>query len=192
MNSVETYLSALQKTVAELSREDVWQVIHVLLEAWRANRQVFLLGNGGSAATAAHFANDLNKATIVPGQHRFRAICLADNVPLLTAWANDASYEDVFAEQLANFLTAGDVVIAISGSGNSPNVLKAVRMAHAARAITIGFTGMLGGELKNLVDYCIAVPSGAMMQIEDVHLALDHCISTALRELIAKGGVMPT
>jgi D-sedoheptulose 7-phosphate isomerase len=191
MDNVDTYLDQLQNVIAKLPRDDIRQVIRVLLEAWRDNRQVFLCGNGGSAATASHFANDLNKATIVPGQPRFRAICLADNVPLLTAWANDAAYEDVFAEQLVNFLNAGDVVIAISGSGNSPNVLKAVQTARAAQALTIGLTGFQGGKLKDLVDHCVVVPSDAMMRIEDVHMVLDHCISSTLRELIAKEGMTP-
>jgi D-sedoheptulose 7-phosphate isomerase len=139
------------------------------------------MGNGGSAATASHMANDLNKLAIVPEQPRFRAISLSDNVPCMTAWANDSAYEDIFAEQLSNFLDPGDVVIAISASGNSPNVIKAIRLAREMGAITIGFTGKDGGQLKPLVDICLCIPSDHLGVQEDGHIILDHVIANALR-----------
>ena len=136
-------------------------------------------------------ANDLNKLTIVPGRRRFRAMALTDNVPLMTAWGNDNCYEDIFAEQLLNFIRAGDVVIGISCSGNSGNVLKALRLAREVGAATIGFTGQEGGQIKNLVDHCIFAPTGHIGRQEDIHTILDHVISTTLRGLIQREKVAP-
>jgi len=181
---VSQYLDSLQRVISRLPHEDIWRVIRIILAAWRENRQIFILGNGGSAASASHFAVDLAKNIAVPGKGRFRAIALTDNVPYLTALANDEGYENVFSEQLIPLLRTGDVVIGISGSGNSPNVLKAMQIARAAQATTIGLTGFQGGKLKDLVDYCIIVPSDEMKQIEDVHLILEHCICHALKALI--------
>ena len=183
---VDDYLNALAQTIHAMPLEEIWTVIQVLFNAWRAGRHVFLFGNGGSSATAAHMANDLNKLTIAPGKPRMKAICLSDNVPLLTAWANDQDYADVFAEQLANFVQPGDVVIAISSSGNSPNVLRGLEAAHRFQAITIGFTGDQGGKLKDLVDICIRIPDAHMGRQEDGHMILDHVISNTLRDIIAK------
>lgn len=182
---IDRYIEEARKLVGMLPLVDIRRVAEVLYQAWLRGSKVILLGNGGSAATASHFANDLNKGCAVPGKHRFSAIALTDNVPLITAWGNDTVYENVFAEQLPNFLRPGDVVVAISGSGNSPNVLKAVQMARASGALTLGFTGFRGGKLVGLVDYCIVVPSDCMEQIEDMHLLLEHCICTALRKRIA-------
>ena len=167
-----------------MPRDQIWNVIHVLMDAWRERRQIFLLGNGGSAATASHMANDLNKLTIVPGQPRFKAIALTDNVPLMTAWGNDTAYENIFVEQLLNFLEPGDVVIGISTSGNSPNVLKALQVAREHGAVTVGFTGRDGGRLRHLVDHCIFIPSDHIGRQEDAHLILDHVIATTLHRLI--------
>lgn len=183
MDPIERYLKEVAEMVVALPKEGVWQVVRAVQEARDQSRQVFLLGNGGSAALASHMACDLSKTSITPGAKRIRAIALTDNVPLMTAWANDASYEDVFSEQLANLLQPGDLVIAISGSGNSPNVLKAVEAAKAAGARTVGFTGRPGGRLKNIVDISIVVPSRRIEQAEDGHLILDHAISVALREV---------
>jgi len=183
-NQVEVYLSALAQMITAISREDIWAVIQVLFNAWQTGSQIFLFGNGGSSATAAHMTNDLNKLTISPGKPRMKAICLSDNVPLLTAWANDQHYADVFAEQLLNFVHPGDVVIAISSSGNSPNVLRGVEVARENNAITIGFTGDQGGKLKDLVEYCICIPDPHMGRQEDGHMILDHVISNTLRDII--------
>lgn len=179
------YISSLRDSLAAVSIADLRGVEEVLFEAWRQGRTIFIAGNGGSAATASHWTNDLNKGTITAGQHRFRAIALTDNVPLITAWGNDAAYEQVFVEQLTNFLRPHDVFIAISGSGNSPNIIAAVRWARDAGAVTIGLTGRDGGRLRTLVDRVVVVPSTLMEQIEDVHLALSHALCTALRARIA-------
>jgi D-sedoheptulose 7-phosphate isomerase len=170
--------------VQDISEEQIWAVIHVLMEAWRTRRHVFILGNGGSAATASHMANDLNKLTNAKGRHRFKAISLTDNVPLITAWGNDTSYENIFVEQMLNFIEPGDVVIGISTSGNSSNVLEALQVARSIGAVTVGFTGNDGGRLKNLVDHCIFIPSEHIGQQEDGHMILDHVIAFTLREMI--------
>ena len=183
-NPVHTYLTQLQHTIASISRDQIWDVIHILMTAWRGRKQIFLLGNGGSAATASHMANDLNKLTIVAGKPRFKAIALSDNVPLMTAWGNDTSYENIFVEQILNFLEAGDVVIGISTSGNSGNVLKALSVAREHDAITVGFTGDTGGKLKEIADHCIFIPSDHIGIQEDGHMILDHVIANTLRELI--------
>jgi len=182
---IDRYLLEVEQAVRLLSREALWTVTNVLMEAWRREAHIFVLGNGGSAATASHMANDLNKLTITSNKRRFKVIALTDNVPLMTAWGNDASYEDIFAEQLLNFLKPDDVVIAISASGNSPNVLKAVDVAHQHGATTIGFTGQIGGKLKSMVDYCVFSPSGHICQQEDCHLVLEHAISNTLQKLVA-------
>ncbi len=185
MDPIERYLNEVTEMVRSLPRREIWRVVEAVRDAREQEQQVFLLGNGGSAATASHMACDLAKTSIMPDVKRIRAIALTDNVPLMTAWANDASYEDVFAEQLANLVQSGDLVIAMSGSGNSPNVLRAVEMARSAGARTVGFTGQPGGKLKGMVDISVVVPSRRIEQAEDAHLILDHLVSVALREAAA-------
>jgi D-sedoheptulose 7-phosphate isomerase len=126
----------------------------------------------------------LGKGTVVNGQKRFRVLALTDNVPLLTAWANDTRYEDVFAEQLRSFLHKDDVAFAISGSGNSQNILNALEVAREVGALTIGLTGFQGGKIKPLCDFCMVIPSENMQVIEDIHLSVTHSIFTGLRERI--------
>ena len=158
--------------------------VAVLYEARLSDRQVFIMGNGGSAATASHFACDLGKGTLLPGRPRFRVIALTDNMPLFSALANDYGYHRVFAEQLASLVRPGDVVIGISGSGNSANVVNALLFAQKVAATTIGMTGFDGGNVKRLVDVCIHVPNDCIEQVEDVHLLLEHLICTELRHSI--------
>lgn len=185
-HGIAEYYARLREVLARLPLAEIERALALLLDAYRRGKRVYFLGNGGSAATAAHAANDFCKLTIAPGRPRVRALALTDNVPLLTAWANDSAYSDVFAEQLENLVEPGDVVVAISGSGNSPNVLKAVELARARGAATIGWTGFQGGRLKDLVDVVIIVPSDSMAQIEDVHLTLNHALAEALREAIRR------
>ena len=179
------YIASLQPVLADLAAVDFRQVEAILLRAREEGRTVFIIGNGGSAATASHMANDLNKGAAVAGQRRFRALALTDNVPLITAWANDTQYEQIFVEQMANFFHPGDVLIAISGSGNSPNIIAALEWARNEGAVTIGLTGGSGGRLLGLVDCCLLVPSNRMEQIEDMHLVLAHAICVSLRNRIA-------
>jgi D-sedoheptulose 7-phosphate isomerase len=140
------------------------------------------MGNGGSAANAEHFVNDLGKGGRRGFPRRFKVLSLASNVPLLTAWANDTDYEHVFAEQLRNFVGPADVVMAISGSGNSRNVLNAIALARARGAVTVGLTGFDGGKLKALCDHCVVVPSDDMQHIEELHLVVLHAIYAAIRD----------
>ena len=174
MSIIKDYLNLVTKAISELPEDKIRDVIDTLKQAHSDDRQVFLLGNGGSAANATHIAEDLQKGLKECSGKRFRVISLADSVPLITAWANDTDYEDIFAEQLDSLLEPNDVVIAISGSGNSPNVLKAVEKANAMGAVTIGWSGFSGGKLADLAQKSIVVASDNMQRIEDVHLILGH------------------
>lgn len=158
-----------------------------LLRSYEQGRSIFLFGNGGSAALASHFACDLGKGTVLNGNghKRFRVLALTDNLALMTAWANDSSYEHVFAEQLRNFVGTGDVAFAISGSGNSPNVLHALRVAREAGAFNIGLTGFQGGKMRDLCDVCIVIPSENMQIIEDLHLSVAHAVFSVIRQRLA-------
>jgi D-sedoheptulose 7-phosphate isomerase len=182
MEGIRRYLGQVQDVLDALPEEAIRDVVDILLSANYVGSTVFTVGNGGSAATASHFACDLAKGTIMPHRPRFRVMPLTDNVPLMTAWSNDVAYEDLFAEQLRNLIREGDVVVAFSGSGNSENVLRAVRLARQARGITVGLSGFSGGALKDAVDVPLVVPCHCMEQIEDVHVILCHLICTVLRQ----------
>lgn len=178
------YIREAQKAIRGMPLDPVEEFVQVLRDAWKAGRSVFVFGNGGSSATASHFTNDLNKTAIVNGHGRFRAIALTDNVPLITAWANDASYDDVFAEQMLNFIRRGDVVVGISTSGNSKNVIRAIQLARSAGALTVGLTGLTGGKLVKAADLCISVPTDDVLQIEGIHSVLLHAIVYRFLQLI--------
>lgn len=182
MNIINNYISELRDVLDNLSQEAIEQVLDILHEARLDNQQVFILGNGGSASTASHFVCDLGKNTRVKGSPNFRVMGLTDNMALFSALANDEGYENVFAPQLATYLQQGDVVIGISTSGNSPNVVNAIQLANSMGAKTIGFTGFDSGKLGSLVDIDLHVPSNSIEQVEDVHLVLEHLITMALRE----------
>ncbi len=171
------YFEELQRVVARLSHDGIDQIADALYKAYESERVVYTFGNGGSASLASHFACDLGKGTAYcNGGKRFRALALTDNLPTLTAWANDSSYEDIFSEQLRNFVHPQDVAFAISGSGNSKNVLNALEVAREAGATTLGISGFEGGQMKSLCDICVVVPSNNMQMIEDMHLAMAHSI----------------
>jgi D-sedoheptulose 7-phosphate isomerase len=178
---IKNYISEVRESLARLPLDGVVKVIEILEEARQRDRKVYLFGNGGSAATASHFASDLAKGAICEGKPRLKAMALTDNVPLLSAWANDTAYDNIFAEQLENFIEPGDIAIGISGSGNSPNVLNGIKTAKARKATTIGITGFDGGKLKEMVDIAIIVPNHTMEQVEDIHLLIEHVITTCLR-----------
>jgi D-sedoheptulose 7-phosphate isomerase len=184
MDMIERYLGEMERALRATSREDVRRVVGALFDAWRWDKTVWIIGNGGSAATASHMMNDLCKCTLVEGQRRFRAIALTDNVPLMTAIANDIEYAEIFAEQLRTHLRSGDVVVALSGSGNSPNIVRAVAFAKEQGALTIGLCGMPGGALAKLADLRVIFPAGRIGQQEDGHLIFNHAIALALRERI--------
>ena len=184
MDMVERYLGEMEFALRALSRDDLRRVVAALFDAWRWGKTAWIVGNGGSAATASHMMNDLCKCTLVTGQPRFRALALTDNVPLISAIANDLDYADVFVEQLKTHLNKGDVLIALSGSGNSPNVLRAVAYAKEQGALTIGLCGMPGGKLATLADLRVIMPAERIGQQEDGHLIFNHVIALALRERI--------
>jgi len=171
------YFEEQQRVATGLSHKDIDRIADVLVKAQEFGRTLYIFGNGGSASLASHLACDLGKGTAYSnGGNRLRVMSLADNLATLTAWANDVSYEEVFSEQLRNFVRAEDVAFAISGSGNSKNVLNALRAAREAKAITVGITGFQGGQMKDLCDVCVVVPSNDMQIIEDLHLAMAHSI----------------
>ena len=182
------YFARLAKLIPGLPYADIDAIAGVILRTFAEDRTVFVFGNGGSAASASHAMVDLNKGTIASGPvRRMKVIALTDNVPLLTAWANDASYEQVFSEQLKNFVGKGDVAFAISASGNSPNVLLALKTAREHGAITVGVAGYHGGKMKQLCDVCAVVPCDHVQMIEDMHHAILHSIFTMVRESLHSG-----
>jgi len=155
----------------ELDLDVIAKIAAAIEKAERAGKQIFVLGNGGSAATASHIATDWAKTSQRNGKPFLRCMSLTDNVPFMTAIANDLGYDEVFSRQLASYLRRGDVVVLISGSGNSPNVVNAARFAKRNGAVTIGMTGFTGGKLRRLVDICLHVDSDQYGVIEDLHMA---------------------
>jgi D-sedoheptulose 7-phosphate isomerase len=181
INHYHHYTAALQQTLDLLPWGLIDEMVGHLHHARLSGKQIFILGNGGSAATASHFACDLGKNIVVPNLPRLRVHSLTDNMPFFSACANDYGYESVFVEQLANFMQRDDILIAISASGNSPNVLKAVAFAQSCAAFTIGWSGYQGGQLARLVDLAIVIDNDSIEQIEDIHLILAHMVTVALR-----------
>lgn len=183
---VKDYFARVKRSIDELESpeylEKLDKIVDILLDARATKRQIFVMGNGGSGATASHLMCDLAKMTICPDSPRFRIIALTDNIPIMLAWANDSSYDDIFVEQLKNLMNPGDVVLGISGSGNSPNVIKAIEYANENECITIGWTGFDGGKLANAAQTAIVVPSNNMQRIEDVHMVLTHLVSSMIRD----------
>ena len=182
MERIQNYISHLQGVLERLTLADVKASIETIMEAYYAEKQIFVIGNGGSASTASHIACDLGKGTSVPGKPRFRVISLTDNVATMTAWSNDVSYEDVFIEQLKNLVNPGDVVIGISASGNSENVIRAMRYASEIGCKTVGWSGFGGGKLAEICDVNVVVDSNLYGPVEDVHLILNHILHTWIRE----------
>jgi D-sedoheptulose 7-phosphate isomerase len=181
---VRHYVETIQESISQLPIDLIEEVIDTLHDARLTGKQVFIMGNGGSASTASHFVCDLAKNTRKEGWPHFKAIGLADNIAIFSAYANDEGYDNVFAQQLASLICTGDIVIGISASGNSPNVLKAMEIAKQHRAKTIGFTGFDGGNLGNMVDLNIHIPNNNYGQIEDIHLMLEHMTVDALKERV--------
>ena len=183
--NVESYFSLLSSTIQKMQLDLIDAVTESLLWALENGKTIYVFGNGGSASLASHFACDLGKGTVNGSARRFRVMALTDCLPLITAWANDSSYDCVFAEQLKNFVSPKDVAFAISASGNSRNVINALQVARKAGATTLGITGFKGGLMKDLCDKCIIVPSENMQIIEDMHLSIAHAIFSVAR---AKAG----
>jgi len=182
MEQIQNYISTLQRTMDNLHQPLIADVIHILQRARMQGNQIFIMGNGGSASTASHFVCDLAKNTRYDGLPHFRAIGLADNMEIFSAYANDEGYDNVFSQQLINLVKPDDVVIGISTSGNSKNVVNAVEEAQKHSAITIGFTGFDGGRLGQLVDTHIHVDSIIIEHVEDIHLMLEHMIVRTIKD----------
>jgi D-sedoheptulose 7-phosphate isomerase len=180
-NILQNYLNGLQLCINEISNQDIQGVADIIFEAYRNNRQIFIFGNGGSAATASHIVCDLRKGTALPSKPRLKVISLTDSIPLFTAIGNDINYESVFVEQLISQVEKGDVAIGISCSGNSPNVLEGIQYASEHGATTIGFTAFGGGKLKGITDRSINLSTRDFGQAEDIHLSLGHIISYMIK-----------
>jgi D-sedoheptulose 7-phosphate isomerase len=182
----QNYLNDLSKVLENLPLEPLEKILTELKKVRLEGRTIFVFGNGGSASTASHMVCDLGKNTRQPDLPGVRVIGLNDNIPTMTAFANDEGYERVFSEPLRALVREGDLVIAISGSGNSLNVLEGIRTAQNAGALTVGLTGFEGGKLIDLVDICLVVPSDSMERIEDLHLVINHMLTVGLREMEAE------
>ncbi|MCK4814799.1 SIS domain-containing protein [bacterium] len=189
MSIIQNYVRGLRECLDELCQQEEWieKITDKIFHAYENGGQVFIIGNGGSASTASHCALGFEKQSAVEGKPRIKSKSLTDNTALITALANDIDYTSIFKEQLINQLDEGDVVIGISASGNSPNILRAIEYARDKGAVTIGFTGFGGGRLKELADECIVLSSNDYGQVEDTHLALTHIISGMLKERISNG-----
>ncbi len=172
--------------VRRLDKAQINRIANIIFEAYQNNRQVFIMGNGGSAATASHFCSDLSKTSQVEDKRGLRAIPLTDNVALMTAWGNDTGYENIFYGQLYNLLNPKDVVIGISGGGMSKNVIKAIELANERGAISIGLSGFKGGKLKEISNDCLIVPCDNYQFIEDVHMIVVHLITSLIKDRITK------
>lgn len=183
VTGIEEYMAGAADLIKNLPTNAVSDVILLLDKARMLGKKIVILGNGGSAATALHFACDLSKGAISSGKPRFKVFTLTDNIALLTAWANDNMYRNSFAEQIENLVDEEDIVISISASGNSWNVINAVKVAKSKGATTVAFTGSGGGKLKQMADVVVLVPSDNVEQIEDMHLVIEHAITACLRDL---------
>lgn len=182
----QQYIQKIQNSLEEIPVENLAKIIETLRWAYQNNKQVFVMGNGGSASSASHFACDLGKGAVIPNKPRFRVISLNDNIPFFTALANDCGYESVFKEQLINLVNKNDVVMAITCSGNSPNIVKAIEYANLQKAITIGLLGFNGGKLKKMVDVEITIqsPDRDYGLVESIHSMILHLIPTYLKDRI--------
>lgn len=176
MSFPQQYLAQLRSAIDALDLDKVEQAIEWFREARDAGRQIFVCGNGGSAATASHFVTDVVKGASYNREKRFRILALTDSVPTISAYANDVCYDCVFVEQLKNFAQPGDLVMGISGSGNSPNVVLALEYANSIGCRTLALTGRDGGKLGPAAQLNIHVPAPHMGRIEDAHMIVCHMI----------------
>lgn len=185
---VDEYILEVMRCLKSLDRDKIELIIDVLVAAYKKDRKVFILGNGGAASTSSHMACDLGKGTLQRvydnTERRFKVMSLTDNVALMTAFANDLSFDDIFVQQLRNLIETDDVVIALTGSGNSPNVVKAIKYAKLCGAVTIGILGFkTGGKIGKIVDYSIIADSNHYGPIEDIQLILNHIIAAWIAKI---------
>jgi D-sedoheptulose 7-phosphate isomerase len=185
---IDKYFMEMEEIIRNLPKEDINNVVDIIFDAWKNEKQIFTMGNGGSASTATHLAADLSKTTIVQGKKRFKAFALTDNIPLVSAWTNDSGFDEIFKGQLENVIQSGDVVIGISvhgGKGWSANLIKAIEYAKSKGAKTIGMAGFDGGIMKKICDACIVVPIDSTPHVESFHVVLQHLIIFYLKEKIS-------
>ena len=174
--SSENYFNKLSSVISQLDHSHIDNACNLVEKAWVNGKQIITLGNGGSALTSLHFINDWNKSIYLASGKPLRGRSLVDNIGLVTSYANDISYQDIFIEQLKNIQQPGDLIIAISGSGNSENVVRAVQYANDNGAITLGLTGYDGGKLLKLVQHSVWVPVNDMQLVEDIHMMFGHIV----------------
>lgn len=182
------YLGKLTKLLGELDRGSIDRAVGLISDTWHKGGQIITLGNGGSSLTALHFINDWNKSIFMEGKRPFRGRSLVDNVGLIMSYGNDVSFQDIFVEQLKNILVPGDLVIAISGSGNSENVIRAVKYANENGAVTLGLCGYSGGRLKDIAQHNVWANVNDMQLSEDVHAIFGHIVMQSLCGQIAREG----
>lgn len=176
------YVGGLKQSLDAMPWQELHDTVHAIVTAWVTGHHVYILGNGGSASTASHLACDLSKNTAQPGLPAMRAVSLNDNMALFSALANDLGYEQVFAQQIQTLAQPYDVVLAISSSGNSPNVLNGLRAASERRATTIALCGNPQGKMVGMVDIAMVTASQSVEQVEDLHLMVAHIITVAVRK----------
>lgn len=188
---INDYRAGFNAVIDSIDAEQIEQAAQLLRSAFENGQQIFIAGNGGSAATASHMACDLAKTTLGKGarlpERRIKALALTDSVPLLTAWGNDVSYDSVFSEQLRTLADAGDLLVVISASGNSPNIIEAVRAAKEMGLHTLALLGFEGGAVKPMVDHSVVVRSSHFGYIEDAHSLLNHLITDYLKQVVQTG-----
>ena len=179
-NEISAYFEREKATLDAISKDDLNTMMNLLMEAKEAGKTIYIMGNGGSAATASHFVCDFNKGISYGKEKMFKFICLNDNVPTMMAYANYLSDADVFVGPLKNLMQPGDIVIGISGSGNSENVVRAIQYANENGGVTVGLTGYSGGIVKQMSKYNVHIPIDDMQITEDLHMVLDHCMMKIL------------
>ena len=180
---VKKYINDIRDTLNRMEPELVEklsEIAEIFTRARDEGRFIYIMGNGGSGATSSHFVCDIIKGLRNDNFPKFKAMAFSDNMPTIMAWANDQSYDDIFVEQLKNFMQPGDIVLGISGSGNSENVIRAIKWANENGAKTIGWTGFDGGKLEKEAQLCITVPNNSMQQIEDIHMIFEHLLVSML------------
>ena len=186
MDYTRNYLSRMAALLGEVPIPDVENAISLLRDNYECGRRAVFCGNGGSAATASHLPADFQKNIHLAGGKPWEILSLVDSVPLLTAWSNDTGFVNVFAGQVRTWLRPGDLLVAISGSGNSPNILAAVEAAHVIGAISLGWSGFGGGLLAQKAQHNIVIHSDNMQMVEDAHMVIGHLIYSALRDKLSQ------
>ncbi len=187
LDQIKAYYDAEMAVMKAMNYEEIEAAVKAILEAYERGATIYTFGNGGSAATASHFVCDFNKGICEKLDKKFQLVCLNDNTPIVMAIANDISYDDVFLFQLRNKLKPADLVMAISGSGNSTNVIKAVEYAKKVGCKVVGMSGYDGGKLKALSDYHLHAPVNDMQIAEDIHMTFDHMMYRILKDTLTEG-----